>query len=276
MYQRHNKIGGTAANVIAHGAVYESNLYTLWQELTGEKPPLDLSNKLPVRMGQATEQFNREWFGEITGFQVEDPFQLGVIVSNERDYCVGQIDGFVVDDDFISGGKALFEAKHTHGYNYQLKIPKTIIHVAELYYPQIQHYLYVTNLKRAYLSVFFDNGTHDWQLLQRNDEFINQLLVKIDAFWYCVKNKIPPKMDGASMKIPEITKGKIETIDANHPSSNAWASAATSFLENKASASTFNASKKALKDLAPSDAWRTEGFGVSVVNSGTRRTVNAL
>ena len=78
------------------------------------------------------------------------------------------------------------------------------------------------------------------------------------------------------MKIPEITKGKIETIDANHPSSNAWASAATSFLENKASASTFNASKKALKDLAPSDAWRTEGFGVSVVNSGTRRTVNAL
>ena len=258
MYQRHNKIGGTAANVIAHGAVYESNLYTLWQELTGEKPPLDLSNKLPVRMGQATEQFNREWFGEITGFQVEE--SVGVSVSNERDYCVGQMDGFVIDDDFISGGKALFEAKHTHGYNYQLKIPKTIIHVAELYYPQIQHYLYVTNLKRAYLSVFFDNGTHDWHLLKRDDGFINQLLVKIDAFWYCVKNKIPPKMDGASMKIPEITKGKIETIDANHPSSNAWASAATSFLEN----------------LASSDAWRTEGFGVSVVNSGTRRTVNAL
>lgn len=272
MHVQHNKIGGTAANIIAHGQLYESNLVTLWRELTGAAKPIDLSNNLPARMGLWTEQGNREWFYENIGLPVEEA--PGVLCSKERDYCVAQCDGFVIEAD----GKAVFEAKHTGGYSRKTEQKKTIEEVATLYLPQIQHYLYVTELDRAYLSVFFDTYRHSYTIIRRDDQFIADLLDRIDAFWDCVTSRIPPKLNGPSMSIPEIEidRGKVEIIDSSHPLSNEWASAAADFVENKSAASTFESSKKSLKNLVPPDAYRTEGYGVSVVNSGKRRTVNVL
>lgn len=272
MHVQHNRIGGTAANIIAHGQLYDSNLVTLWRELTGVEKPKDLSHVLAVQMGVSTERFNRFWFHKTTGYIVKEAQE--VLYSKERDYCVAQVDGFVLDDN----GEALFEAKHTSGYNHQTKARKTIEDIADLYYPQIQHYLYVTELDRAYLSAFFDNNRHNYQIIPRNDQFIADLLNKIDAFWDCVMNKIPPKLNGESMSIPEIEVdlGKIEIIDSTHSLSNEWASAAADFVENRDAASAFESSKKSLKNLAPPDAYRTEGYGVSVVNSGKRRVVNVL
>tara|TARA_Y100001951_G_scaffold86122_1_gene76369 strand:+ start:786 stop:1604 length:819 start_codon:yes stop_codon:yes gene_type:complete len=272
MHVQHDRIGGTAANIIAHGQLYDSSIVTLWRELTGAAEPKDLSDVLAVQMGINTERFNRFWFHKITGYAVEEA--PTVLCSTERDYCVAQCDGFVLDNN----GKALFEAKHTGTYDYPSNTAKTIEHVATLYYPQIQHYLYVTELDDAYLSVFFGNSKHAYQAIRRDDQFIGDLLHKIDAFWDCVENKIPPKLNGESMFIPEIEidRGKVEIIDSSHPLSNEWASAAADFVENKDAAFTFESSKKSLKNLIPPDAYRTEGYGVSVVNSGKRRVVNVL
>ena len=42
MHVQHNRIGGTAANIIEHGELYDSNLVTLWRELTGVEKPKDI------------------------------------------------------------------------------------------------------------------------------------------------------------------------------------------------------------------------------------------
>ena len=72
MHVQHNRIGGTAANIIAHGQLYDSSIVTLWRELTGACKPVDLSKNLPARMGIWTEQGNREWFYENFGLPVEE------------------------------------------------------------------------------------------------------------------------------------------------------------------------------------------------------------
>jgi len=60
-YKEHNKIGGTAANIIAHGKVYDTDIIDLWRQFTGRADKPDLSNSLPVLMGQVTEQLNADW-----------------------------------------------------------------------------------------------------------------------------------------------------------------------------------------------------------------------
>lgn len=270
-YTRHNRIGGVAANIIANKRVYNSTLLTLWKELTGQTEPKDLSNVLPVQMGIHTERFNRFWFQKVTGYTVEE--LSSVQVSRERDYCVAQVDGIATDSD----GTALFEAKHTGTYTYE-NGKKTIEEVQKLYYAQIQHYLYVTELDRAYLSVFFGNSSHAYSRIQRDDEFIARLLKRIDAFWKLVEDRIPPKMDGTDeLDVPdiEVVPGKVIEIDGDHPSSNQWAYAASELTENAEAASTFEAAKKLLKDLAVPDAYQTKGYGVTVTRKGKRRFVDA-
>ncbi len=270
LHMQHNKIGGTAANIIYHEHLYESNLLTLWQELTGVKPPVDLSDNIPVQIGLATENFNRKHFSEITGFEVRTPNE--VMVSKDRPYCVGQLDGIVIDET----GDALFEAKHTGTYDFGSKSTKTVEHLKYLYRPQLQHYMYVAELPRAYLSVLFGNSRYDYLMIERDDVFIAALMKKIDTFWHLVEANIPPKLNGKSSVVVEMNPGKTEVIDSSHSSSNEWASAAAAFLECQEAAGKFDVSKKTLKDLAPKDAHRTEGYGVSVVNSGKRRNVYAL
>jgi hypothetical protein len=42
----------------------------LWRLKRGEVEPEDLSGVLPVAMGVVTEELNRHWFEQVTGFSV--------------------------------------------------------------------------------------------------------------------------------------------------------------------------------------------------------------
>jgi len=57
-------IGGSDARIIMGGD--ETALVRLWQEKRGEVGPEDLSGKLVVQLGAATEELNRSWY-ERTG-----------------------------------------------------------------------------------------------------------------------------------------------------------------------------------------------------------------
>ena len=67
--QRRLGIGASDAKVIMTGTPEEQ--LKLLRLKRGEAEPEDLSHVLPVCMGVVTEELNRHWFEQVTGFSVE-------------------------------------------------------------------------------------------------------------------------------------------------------------------------------------------------------------
>ena len=169
-------IGGSDANKIVNDQ---------WINLFKEKllnTSVDLSDVLPVQMGNATEQFNREWFAKQTDML---PSQETTIWYN--DYIYGNLDGLIYGT--FEGEKtpiAVFEAKHTNAFNAtdQKKLDQV-----DKYYPQLQHYMMVAKVKRAYLSMFFGNLKWDYLEVEEDKSFQQKLLSAYDYFWTAIQKE---------------------------------------------------------------------------------------
>ena len=92
-YKEHNKIGGTAANVIAHGKVYDTDVIDLWRQFTGRVSKPDLSDLLPVRIGQATEKTNAEWLAKVRDVTVDTESATDQLYTHSNGFMIAQIDG---------------------------------------------------------------------------------------------------------------------------------------------------------------------------------------
>ena len=180
-YKEHNKIGGTAANVIAHTRLYDTDVIDLWRQFTGRTPKPDLSNVLPARIGQATEKTNAEWLAKARDILVDTESATDQLYTHSNGFMIAQIDGLVHEDGEIG----LFEAKHT-------AIHKKMTDLIDLYYPQIQHYMSVMALPWAYLSVFFGNSKHEYEKIYADPIYTEALIKKERRFWNCVQEDIEP------------------------------------------------------------------------------------
>jgi hypothetical protein len=68
----------------------------LWEDKRGGRAPDDLSDILPVQMGQWTEELNVHWFEKKTGFHVK---QRGLECAHEGiPYLYCTLDGIAVID----------------------------------------------------------------------------------------------------------------------------------------------------------------------------------
>src|SRR5262245_23662914 len=67
---RRSFVGGSDARIIMGND--EAALVRLWREKRGEAEPEDLSGKLIVQLGAATEELNRSWYERNTGRRVTD------------------------------------------------------------------------------------------------------------------------------------------------------------------------------------------------------------
>ena len=235
------KIGGSDAAVIVNGKHFDKTLYELWLEKTGLAEPEDLTWKLPVQMGVATEALNRRWFEKETGNTVE--ISEETLVHPEFSYITANLDGIVRPN-------MVFEAKHSSPFNKANPV--------ETYYPQCQHYLAVTGFDAVALSIF--RGTSEWKLyeVERNDSYIAELIEKESAFWWCVTEDIEPDGAPTSMDAPVILPTK--TVDMT--GSNEWASNAVAWLENFEGNQKFTKAKSELKKLVDEDVALAKGHGV--------------
>ncbi len=169
-------IGGSDANKLVNGE---------WIDLYDEKinkESIDLSDVLPVQMGNATEQFNREWFAKQTNML---PSQETTVWYN--DYIYGNLDGLIYGT--FEGEEtpiAVFEAKHTNAFNAtdQKKLDQV-----DKYYPQLQHYMMVAKVKKAYLSMFFGNLKWDYLEVEEDKSFQQKLLSAYDYFWTAIQKE---------------------------------------------------------------------------------------
>jgi predicted phage-related endonuclease len=163
---RSTGIGGSDATYLAAGK---------WKELYERKKGLveeDLTFMLPVQLGIYTESFNREWFTTNTDLPVQECDYT--LMHNKYDYILANIDGYVLNEHLKPMG--IFEAKHTN----MMTKEDTII---EKYYAQIQHYMMVSNMKQAWLSVIFGNVRWKAFHIQQDKKFQKRLLNAEYCFW---------------------------------------------------------------------------------------------
>ena len=246
-YIDHGKIGGTAAMVISHGTLYDRTVVTLWEEITGRRNKINLDDKLAVQLGKFTEPFNIEWFKKTSKYGVDGNAAPGQIYTHANGYSIAQIDALAFDENDVHG---VFEAKHTGQH-------KKMEDMLDLYYPQYQHYMAVMDLPWAIMSVIFGNSRHQYRRINRNQEYIDELMAREDAFWKCVIMDVAPK-------IPEQVKQPKLTKVVSMEKSNEWGYLAQDWLDNQEASVKFDAAKEGLKELMPADAGEAFGHGIKM------------
>lgn len=163
--------GGTDAIKIVKGEWKD-----IWLSKTNRAEREDLSNVLPVQMGLHTEPFNIDWFQKRTGLEVTNNNK--VYKNEDVEFLHATVDG-IIDEK-----QAIFEAKHVS--------PFSAKDVIDRYYPQLQHYMLVTGLRKAYLSVLIGNLQHKIYEIDADIEFIHKLLYAETHLWAYVQADVQP------------------------------------------------------------------------------------
>lgn len=237
---RNRGIGGSDANIILSGD--EDRVLQLWREKRGEAEPEDLGSRLAVMLGCWTEEFNRQWYEQLSGQRVVDAGTAHVCPTYRWRRCT--LDGRIAETG------AIFEAKHTNAF----ARPDEVL---ERYMPQLQHNMAVTGVERAVLSVIFGNARYETIEVAADWLYQSNLLKAEKAFWSAVLSGEPP----AALPPPPAPR-PIATRELSFEGNNAWAAAAADWLENQKAAKTHASACKTIKELVEDDVRRAFGHGI--------------
>jgi predicted phage-related endonuclease len=241
-------VGGSDANIIMGGD--EKAILKLWEEKVGRSEPEDLSDVFRVQLGLVTEDFNADWFFKKTNLPV---IARGEMVKGKIDFMRSTLDGQIPMPD---GSTAVWEAKHGSGFD---KLPE----IVKRYQPQLHHNMIVLGCRKAYLSVILGNDW-DYQEIDLDDEYAQQVIDAEREFWECVRLQIPPSNAPAIVEPPEATKA----IDMT--GNNEWAAAASEWLTCKNYASQFDKAADKLKKMVAADAKVAKGHGIKIARDKRR------
>lgn len=186
---RKNSIGGSDA-----GALMDMNPYQSPVSLYADKKGLskDKETNEAMRLGNDLEDYVARRWMEKTGKKVRaDNFMYQ---HDEYDFITANVDRDVVGEN--SG----LECKTMSGFaKYDLESGE----VPAQYYAQCQHYMMVKGYDKMYLAILvFQRGIYCLEV-ERNEEFIKELLAAEIDFWtnYIEKDQMPaPDGSDASME----------------------------------------------------------------------------
>ena len=239
---RRHFIGGSDARIIM--GTDEAALLRLWQEKRGEAEPEDLSGNLIVQLGVVTEPLNRVWYERNTG-QVVKNVQRRVKHPVIR-WMAATLDGMV------EGTGAVFEAKFMLPWSFSEEA------AAEKHMPQLQHNMWVTNVRSAVLSVITGGGKWVEITIPADPLYQHLLLTAEKKFWRCVENGEPPRLFGIEPPRPRIEAVRIVDMAG----SNSWAEFAALYCTTRQAYVEHERAKTELKSLLPEDAKEAFGHGV--------------
>lgn len=158
--------------------------YSLWEEKCG----LVKSNFISDAMNRGInlESLARFEYENMVGFDVP----ACVRKHKSIDYMIASMDGF--NSSLKKGVEIKCPGKTDH-----LKALNGLI--PEKYYPQLQHQIEVCDLDEIdYFS--FDGEVGVIVKCLRDEDYIKQILLQEEKFWYCVQNFISPKIFNGVMK----------------------------------------------------------------------------
>lgn len=169
---RKTKITATDAPPIM-GVSPWKNLSKLYQEKISEKNNTFITSRM--QRGIDLEPIARDLFTLQTGIVVQP-----MIVS--IGWAMASLDGFNQADSAIVEIKCPSNADHSIALSG--KIPNH-------YYPQLQHQIYVTGFSGCYYFSF-DGIDGVAVFVERDDEYIDELIKKEKEFYECLINRTPP------------------------------------------------------------------------------------
>lgn len=172
LYVRKSHITATDAGVILGVNPWKTPL-ELYKEKLSDDPPKPPSDRM--KRGTELEPIARELFCIKTGHKM-----IPKVVF--RDWAMASLDG-------INAWNEILEIKcpgeKDHSLALQGKIP-------EYYYPQLQHQIYVCNGEKAFYFSFdgFDGVIVE---VERDDEYIKNMVAEEFKFYMCLKKKLSPQ-----------------------------------------------------------------------------------
>jgi hypothetical protein len=150
------------------------------------------------------------------------------------------------------------EAKHVGG-----REPLEV--VIDRYQPQCQWIMFCTNTKQVALSVIMGASEPVVEFIERDDEYIAEMVKRGRQFMDCVERRIPP------VTLPAVPAPIDVSKYYDMTGSNLWANAAATWLATRASARECADAEKYLKSIVPPDARKCTGYGVSITRDRAGR-----
>ena len=139
---RKNGIGGSDVSALLGISKWKSAL-ELWLDKTGQAEDLEADNEA-MEWGRIMEPVIRSHFQSVTGKKVVEV--KAIMQHTEYPFMLADIDGLTEDDQ---GNPAVLEIKTASEY----KRSEWEEDIPTYYQTQIQHYLCVTGLEKAYVAV---------------------------------------------------------------------------------------------------------------------------
>lgn len=188
---RRTGIGGSDASVIMGKNPYRSILQ-LWEEKTGKLPVTDDGNEYTY-WGNVMEPIIRKEFMNRTGLKVRQKHAM--IFHKDYPYLFADVDGIATDE---RGEKCIFEAKTASQY----KAEQWENGVSEEYVLQVQHYLEVCGMNKAYIAALIGGNKFVFHTIYRDDDLIKKLISREKEFWeeYVLKETEPVMDDSDATK----------------------------------------------------------------------------
>jgi predicted phage-related endonuclease len=247
LIDRRSFIGGSDARIIMGSD--EAALIQLWREKRGDAQPEDLSGNLIVQLGSATEELNRVWYERNTGRRV---------IAAQR-HVKHSIIPFMAAtlDGVVEGAGAIFEAKFMLPWSFSEEAA-----VAK-YMAQLQHNMWVTNLRSSVLSIITGSGKWVEITVPMDPLYLSILVSAEKKFWRCVQFGEVPHLINVEPPRPRIEAVRI--VDMS--SSNSWAELAALYRNTRDAFLEHERAKSELKALVPEDAKEAIGHGVRAKRS---------
>lgn len=179
-------IGGSDVAAIAGISKWQSEI-ELWLNKTNQinEPPIENE---AMQWGTIMEPIIRNHFIEFTGKPVVEV--KAILQHPEYPFMLADVDGVTVDDE---GNPAILEIKTAS----EFKRSEWDEGVPTYYQTQVQHYLCVTGIQKAYVAVLI--GGNSFRILEvEADAELQAMLIALEQnFWNKVQNMIRPDMDGS-------------------------------------------------------------------------------
>ena len=147
---------------------------------------------------------------------------------------------------------AVFEAKFMLPWSFSEEA------AAEKYMPQLQHNMWVTNLRSSVLSIITGGGKWVEVTVPVDPLYLSVLVSAEKKFWRCVQSGEPPHLINAEPPRPRIAAVRIVDMSA----SNSWAAFAALFRDTRQGFVDHERARNELKALMPEDAKEAVGHGV--------------
>ena len=197
---RKQGIGGSDAAAACGMSRYKAPL-ALWLEKTGQVESKEAGEA--AYWGTVMEPVLRAEFAKRSGLTVEPmPYMF---CRAEFPFMIGNIDGIVREKD---ESVSLLEIKTANGFSakeWDDGLPTE-------YFLQVQHYLAVVDLQKAYVACLIGGNSFVVEEVFRDDEVIANITAMEAAFWKSVVDRTQPEIDGSA--------STTEALSAMYPQSD--------------------------------------------------------